>query len=76
MQFLMQFPPLPKHLGMKFAFKIKTEPTLHAAVIIVVITSSVALATIAVSLANPSIATYCVAVLVLIIWIAVTNTSP
>jgi hypothetical protein len=67
-QFLMQFPPLLQHLGMKFAFKIETEPTLHAAVVIaVVVTSSGALATIAVSLANPSIATYCITVLALVI---------
>jgi hypothetical protein len=53
---------------MKFAFEIKTEPTLHAAVIIaIIVTSSGALATIAVSLANPSVATYCVTILALII---------
>jgi hypothetical protein len=58
---------------MKFAFKIKTEPTIHAAVIIAVaVTSSVALATIVVSLNNLSTAIYCITILALIIWIAVT----
>jgi hypothetical protein len=53
---------------MKFVFEIKTEPTFHAAVVIaVVVTSSSALATIAVSLANPSIANYLVTILALII---------
>jgi hypothetical protein len=62
---------------MKFKFKIKTEPALHTAVVIaVVVTSSSALATIMVSLANPSVATYCVTILTLIIWIAITKTSP
>ncbi len=62
---------------MKFAFEIKTEPTLHTSVVItVVVTSSSALATIAVSLANPSVATYCVTVLALVIWLALTKTSP
>ncbi len=62
---------------MKFAFKIKTEPTLRAAVVIlVVVTSSGALATIAVSLSNPSVTTYCVIVLALVIWLALTKTSP
>ncbi len=62
---------------MKFAFEIKTEPTLHVAVVIAVaVTSSGALAMIAVSLAYPSIVTYCVTVLALIIWIVVTKTSP
>jgi hypothetical protein len=62
---------------MKFGFEIKTEPALHMAVVIAaVITSSSALATIAVSLANPFVATYCVTVLALIIWIAVTKMSP
>ncbi len=57
--------------GMKYAFKIKTEPTLHAAEdFAVVITSSGALATIAVSLNNPPIAIYCITILALIIWIA------
>ncbi len=62
---------------MKFGFEIKTEPTLHTAVVTaVVVTSSSAPAKIAVSLANQSVATYCVTVLALIIWIAVTKTSP
>jgi hypothetical protein len=73
----MQCTPLLQHLGMKFAFKIKTEPTLHTVVVIaVIVISSDALATIAVSLANSSIATYCITVLVLIIWITVMKTSP
>jgi hypothetical protein len=73
----MPFSPLPQHLVMKFAFKIKTEPTLQAAVVIaVIVASSSALATIAVPLANQSIVTYCVTVLALIIWIVVTKTSP
>jgi hypothetical protein len=56
---------------MKFVFEIKTVPALHTAVVImVVVTSSSALATIAVSLANLPVATYCVTVLALIIWIA------
>jgi hypothetical protein len=60
---------------MKFAFEIKMEPTLHAVVVIaVVVTSSGALATIAVSLANPTVATYCVTVLALIIWLALMKT--
>ncbi len=53
---------------MKFAFEIKTEPAIHTAVVIaVVITSSSALARIAVSLANPSVTTYCITLLALII---------
>ena len=61
---------------MKFAFEIKTEPTLHAAVIIAVtFASSGALATIAVSLDNPSVAIYSVSILAIIIWIAVTRTA-
>ena len=72
----MQFPPSPQILGMKFAFEIKTEPTLRAEIIIAVaITSLGALATIAVSLDNPSIAIYSVTVLALIIWIAITEMS-
>ncbi len=73
----MQFPPSPQFLGMKFVFEIKTEPTLHAAVIIAItFASSGALTTVAVSLDNPSIAIYLVSVLAIIIWIAVTQTSP
>ncbi len=61
---------------MKFAFEIKTEPTLHAAVIIAVtFASSGALATIAVSLDIPSVAIYSVSILAIIIWIAVTRTA-
>jgi hypothetical protein len=62
---------------MKFAFKTKTEPTLHTAVIIkVIVTSSGALDTIAVSLTNPSISTYCITVLALVIWLVLTKMSP
>ena len=62
---------------MKFAFEIKTEPTLHAAVIIAVtFASSGALATIAVSLDNPSVAIYSVSILAIIIWIAVGPRRP
>ncbi len=62
---------------MKYIFEIKTEPTLHAAVVIFVIVAfSSALAVIAVSLNSPSIAIYCVAILALIIWIAMTKTNP
>jgi hypothetical protein len=69
----MQFPPLPQFLGMKFAVEIKTKLALHTVVVIaVIVTSSSALATIAVSLANPSVATYRVTVLA-IIMIAVTK---
>jgi hypothetical protein len=61
---------------MKFAFEIKTEPTLHAAVIIAMtFASSGTLATIAVSLHNPSVVIYSVTVLAIIIWIAVTRTA-
>ena len=61
---------------MKFAFKIKTEPTIHAAVIIAVtLASSGALATITVSLDNPTVAIYSMSILVIIIWIAVTCTA-
>ncbi len=61
---------------MKFAFEIKTEPTLHTAVIIAVtFASSGALSAVAVSLDNPSVAIYSVTILVLIIWIAVTRTT-
>ncbi len=61
---------------MKFAFEIKTEPTLHTAVIIAItFTSSGALASIAVSLDNPTVAIYSVSILVIIIWIAVTQTA-
>jgi hypothetical protein len=73
----MRFPPLLQHLRMKFALKIKTEPTLHVMVVIaVVVTSSGALAMMAGSLTNPSIPTYCIAILALIIWIVATKTSP
>jgi hypothetical protein len=62
---------------MKFAFEIKTEPTLHVAVVIaVVVTFSGALATITVSLANPSVATYCITILALVIWLALARKSP
>jgi hypothetical protein len=72
----MQFPPFSRILGMKFPFEIKTEPTLHAAVIIAVIfASSLALASIAVSLDNPTVAIYSVSILAIIIWIAVTRTA-
>ncbi len=61
---------------MKFAFKIKTEPTLHAVVIIAVtFASSGALALIGVSLDNPTVIIYSVSILALIIWIAVTRTA-
>jgi hypothetical protein len=63
LQFLTQFPPLPHFLGMKFMFEIKTEPTLHPAIIIAITVASLgALATIAVSLDNPSVAIYSVTV--------------
>jgi hypothetical protein len=76
-QFFTQFPLSQQILGMKFAFENKTEPTLCAAIIIAVaITSSGALATIAVSLDNPSVAIYSITILVLIIWIAITKISP
>jgi hypothetical protein len=62
---------------MKFGFEIKTEPTLYAAVVIaVVVTSSGTLATIAVSLASPSVATYCITILALVIWLVLTKKSP
>jgi hypothetical protein len=62
---------------MKFTFKIKTEPTLHTAVVIaVVLTSSGALATIVVSLDSLPVAIYCITILALIIWVALTKTSP
>jgi hypothetical protein len=61
---------------MKFAFDFKTEPTLRAAVIIdITFASSGALASIAVSLDNPTVAIYLVSVLAIIIWIAVTRTA-
>ncbi len=61
---------------MKIAFEIKTEPTLRAAVIIAVtFASSGALASVAVSLNNPTVAIYSVSTLAIIIWIAVTRTA-
>jgi len=61
---------------MKFAFEIKTEPTLHVAVIVTVtFASSGALAAIAVSLDNPTVAIYLASILTTIIWIAVTRTA-
>ena len=61
---------------MKFAFEIKTEPTLHTAIVIAVTSaSSGALATIVVYLDNPSVAIYSVSILAIIIWIAVTRTA-
>ena len=61
---------------MKFAFEIKTEPTLHVAVIVTVtFASSGALATITVSLDNPTVAIYLASILTTIIWIAVTRTA-
>ena len=74
--FFTPFPPLPEFLGMKIAFEIKTEPTLRAAVIIAVtFASSGALASVAVSLNNPTVAIYSVSTLAIIIWIAVTRTA-
>jgi hypothetical protein len=62
---------------MKFAFDIETEPTLHAAVVIMVaFTSSDALAMIVVSLDCPPVAIYCVTILALIFWVALTKSSP
>jgi hypothetical protein len=61
---------------MKFAFEIETEPTLHTAIVIAVtFASSGTLATIAVSLDNPSVAIYSVSILAIIIWITVTRTA-
>ena len=61
---------------MIFVFEIKTEPTLHAAIIIAVtFASSGAFASIAVFLDNPTVAIYSVSVLAFIIWIAVTWTA-
>ena len=61
---------------MKFTSEIKTEPTLHTAVIIAItFASSGALASIVVSLDNPTVAIYSVSVLAIIIWIAVTRTE-
>ncbi len=76
MQFCHNFTLFLNFWGMKFAFEIKPEPTLQAAVIIAVTFASFgALATIAVSLYNPSAAIYLVTVLAIIIWIAVTWTA-
>jgi hypothetical protein len=62
---------------MKFAFEIKPEPTLHAAIIIAVAIFSLgALATITVSLDNPSVAIYSITVLAFIIWITITKMFP
>ncbi len=61
---------------MKYIFKIKTEYTLQVVVaIVVIVTSSGALATIAVSLNNPSVDIYCVTVFALVTWIALTKTK-
>ena len=61
---------------MKFAFEIKAEPTLQAAAIIAItFASSGALAPIAVSLENLSVAIYSATVLALIIWISITRTA-
>ncbi len=60
---------------MKYNFEIKTEPTLHTAVVIsVVVTFPDALAMIAVSLDSPFVAIYCVTIFALIIWIALSKT--
>jgi hypothetical protein len=62
---------------MKFLFEIKTEPTLHVAVVIAVaFNSSGALDTIAVSLDSPPAFIYCVTILALIFWVALMKTSP
>jgi hypothetical protein len=56
--------------GIKFSFKIATEPTIHAAVAITIITlSSTALAAISIILSNPTISIYCATILVLIFWL-------
>ncbi len=56
--------------GIKYAFEIKTKPTLHVAVVTtVIVTFSSALAKIVVSLDNLPIAIYCVTVLAIIIWV-------
>ncbi len=62
---------------MKYALEIKTEHTLHMAIVIVVaFTSSGALATIMVSLDSLPIAIYCITILALIFWVTLTKRSP
>jgi hypothetical protein len=71
------FAPLASCTGMKYIFKIETEPTLHMTVVIsVVVISSGALTMITVSLDSPSVAVYCITIFALIIWIALTKTKP
>ncbi len=55
---------------MKFSFKIATEPTVHAAAAITIVTlSSTAMAAISIILGNPIIIIYCVSILTLILWL-------
>jgi hypothetical protein len=55
--------------GMKFAFKITTNPTLHADVTIVIISLAfTALALIAIVIGNPTLGLHCAMVLAFILW--------
>jgi hypothetical protein len=57
--------------AMKFDFKIKTEPTLHALVaILIVAVCSGSLASIAIYLNNPLPGIYCATVLAIIVFLA------
>jgi hypothetical protein len=65
---IVTFPPLPSALGMKFAFEIKTEPVMQAAIIVAIVAfSSGSLAMIAFYTNNSTISTFCVVVLAVII---------
>ncbi len=58
------------HNGMKYVFEIATEPTLHAAIlIIIVILSSFAFTIIAIRSGDPRVGIFCATVLNLILWL-------
>jgi hypothetical protein len=68
---IVTFPSLPSAPGMKFAFKIKAEPVMQAAIIVAVVAfSSGSLATIAIYTNNLTVSTFCAVVLAIVIYLA------
>jgi hypothetical protein len=60
---------LPLDPGMKFAFKIKTEPVTQAAIIVAIIAFSGSLATITIYANSPMVSTFCMVILAIIIYL-------
>jgi hypothetical protein len=68
---IVTFPPLPSAPGMKFAFEIKTEPVMQAAIIIAVVAfSSGSLATVTIYTNNSTVSTFYAVALAVIIYLA------